>query len=175
MELYTVCTDTVAQLPQVLLQKHLPQRCARAETFRREEDRLRCLGAGLLLRAVSALLVPGGGLTAALLPRSSIISRACASVEIRSLPLPTVRRRAFCSRISGKPIYSRTRNDSERREVRGLPALKLFIVRINDKIARFEYMATYNQFVGICQNMFEQPYYLFTNVKMVSNNNINYN
>lgn len=52
MELYTVRTDTVAQLPQVLLQKHLPQRCARAETFRREEDRLRCLGAGLLLRAV---------------------------------------------------------------------------------------------------------------------------
>lgn len=33
-------------------------------------------------------------------------------------------------------------------------------------------MATYNQFVGICQNVFEQPYYLFTNVKMVSNNNI---
>ena len=52
MELYTVRTDTVAQLPQTLLREYLPLRAARAETFRREEDRLRCLGAGLLLRAV---------------------------------------------------------------------------------------------------------------------------
>lgn len=52
MKIYTISTQSVRRVPESDLRRLLPQRFARAQNFLREEDRLRTLGAGLLLHCV---------------------------------------------------------------------------------------------------------------------------
>lgn len=52
MKIYTISTHSVRRVPESALRRLLPQRFARAQNFLREEDRLRTLGAGLLLHCV---------------------------------------------------------------------------------------------------------------------------
>lgn len=51
-ELYFLTIKETARIPENYFREHFPRRLERAEKFRFEEDRLRCLGAGVLLTAV---------------------------------------------------------------------------------------------------------------------------
>ena len=52
MPLFAVSVETVRQLDQTSLFRHMPERMKRAEKYRFERDRLLCIGGGLLMRHV---------------------------------------------------------------------------------------------------------------------------
>lgn len=51
-DVYSISIDTVADVPESILRNRMPLRWERAQKYRLTSDKMRCLGAGILLSAV---------------------------------------------------------------------------------------------------------------------------